>query len=77
MKTICAVIIVLCVVTTLVLFIAANRVDYQRRLKGWNGVPYHKFEYTNSKKLSRFLRTTCIVLLSVAGIATYGFFVFG
>lgn len=74
MKIIFAGIVALCLVTALGLFFLANHVDYKRRLKGWNGLPYHRTEYTSSKKLSRSLRTTCIVLLGVAGIATYGFF---
>ncbi len=72
-----AAIVVLCLVATIVLFFVANRVDYLRRVKGWNGTPFGKSEYSASKKQSRLLRTTCFVLLAVAGIAAYGYFVFG
>ena len=77
MKMIFAAIIALCLITTVVLFFVANRVDYLRRVKGWNGIPFEKSQYSSSKKQSRFLRTTCIVLLGVAGVALYGFVVFG
>ena len=77
MKLIFAAIIALCLLTTIVLFFVANRVDYLRRVKGWNGTKFAKSEYSASKKQSRFLRMTCFVLLGVAGLAVYGFFVFG
>lgn len=77
MKIIFAAIVALCLLTTIVLFFVANRVDYLRRVKGWNGIKFGKSEYSASKKQSRFLRTTCFVLLGVAGLAAYGYFVFG
>ena len=77
MKMIFAAIIALCLVATIVLFFVANRVDYLRRVKGWNGTPFGKSEYSASKKQSRLMRTTCFVLLAVAGLAVYGYFVFG
>ncbi len=77
MKLIFAAIVALCLLTTIVLFFVANRVDYLRRVKGWNGVPFGKTEYSASKKQSRFLRTACFVLLGAAGLAAYGYFVFG
>ena len=77
MKMIFAAIVALCLVATIVLFFVANRVDYLRRVKGWNGTPFGKSEYSASKKQSRLMRTTCFVLLGVAGLAAYGYFVFG
>ena len=77
MKIIFAAIIALCLVATIVLFFVANRVDYLRRVKGWNGTPFGKAEYSGSKRTSRLLRAICFVLLGIAGLATYGFFVFG
>jgi len=77
MKVIFAAIIALCLLATLVLFFLANSVDYKRRVKGWNGEPFEKSQYSASKKRSRFMRTACLVLLGVAGVAVYGFFVFG
>ena len=77
MKVIFAALAALCLLTTLVLFFVANRVDYQRRVKGWNGVLFEKSQYSSSKKQSRLLRTICFVLLGVAGVAVYGYFVFG
>lgn len=77
MKIIFAAIIALCLLATIILFFVANRVDYLRRVKGWNGTKFGKSEYSSSKKQSRFLRTTCFVLLGVAALAAYGYFVFG
>ena len=77
MKLIFAGLAALCLVATLVLFFVANRVDHLRRVKGWNGLPFEKSQYSASKKQSRWLRTACVVLLAVAFIAVYGFFVFG
>ncbi len=77
MKIIFEAIIALCLLATVVLFFVANRVDHLRRVKGWNGTKFGKSEYSTSKKQSRFLRTTCLVLLAVAGVAAYGYFVFG
>jgi len=77
MKILFAMIIAGSLMATLVSFFAANRVDHLRRMKGWNGVPFEKTEYSASKKQSRVLRNACIVLLGVAGVATYGYFVFG
>ena len=77
MKVIFAAITALCLLATIVLFFVANRVDYKRRVKGWNGEPFEKSQYSASKKTSRFMRTTCFVLLGVAGVAVYGYFVFG
>jgi len=77
MKVIFAALAALCLLTTLILFFVANRVDYMRRVKGWNGVPFEKSQYSSSKKQSRLLRTICFVLLGVAGVAVYGYFVFG
>ena len=76
MKIIFAAIIALCLITTAVLFLVANRVDYMRRVKGWNGIPFEKSQYS-SKKQSRSLRGICLVLLAVAAVAAYGYFVFG
>ncbi len=76
MKTIFEAVIALSLLTTVVLFFVANRVDHLRRIKGWNGVPFEKSQYSASKKQSRLLRTTCLVLLGVAALAAYGFFVF-
>ena len=72
-----AAIVALCLLAIVVLFFVANRVDYKRRVKGWNGTPFSKAEYSGSKRQSRLMRTTCFVLLGVAGLATYGYFVFG
>ncbi len=72
-----AAIVALCLLATIVLFFVANRVDYLRRVKGWNGTPFGKSEYSASKKQSRFMRTTCFVLLGLACMAAYGYFVFG
>ena len=77
MKMIFAAIIALCLVATIVLFFVANRVDHLRRIKGWNGTPFSKAEYSGSKRTSRLLRMSCVVLLGVAGLAFYGFVVFG
>jgi uncharacterized membrane protein YjgN (DUF898 family) len=77
MKVIFAAVIALSLVTTVALYFLANRVDYLRRVKGWNGTKFGKSEYSTSKKQSRFIRTTCFVLLGVAGLAAYGYFVFG
>ena len=77
MKPVFEAIIALCLLTTVVLFFMANRVDHLRRVKGWNGTPFGKTEYSASKKQSRWMRTTCLVLLGVAGLAVYGYFVFG
>ena len=77
MKPVFEAIVALCLLATAVLFVMANRVDYLRRVKGWNGTPFGKTEYSASKKQSRRLRTTCFVLLAVAGLAAYGYFVFG
>ena len=77
MKLIFAAIMGLSLLTTVVLYFVANRVDYLRRVKGWNGTKFGKSEYSGSKKQSRFLRTTCFVLIGVAGLAAYGYFVFG
>ena len=72
-----AAIIAVCLVAMIVLFFVANRVDYLRRVKGWNGTPFEKSQYSASKKQSRLMRTACFVLLGVAGVAAYGYFVFG
>jgi predicted PurR-regulated permease PerM len=77
MKMIFAAIIAFCLVVTIVLFFVANRVDYKRRVKGWNGTPFSKAEYSGSKRTSRLLRTSCLVLLAVAALAFYGFLFFG
>lgn len=77
MKIIFAAIVALCLLTAIVLFFVANRVDHVRRVKGWNGTKFGTSEYSASKKQSRFLRTTCFVLLGVAVLAAYGYFVFG
>jgi hypothetical protein len=77
MKVIFAAIAALCVLTTIVLFFVANSVDHKRRIKGWNGEKFEKSQYSASKKTSRFMRTTCFVLLGIAGVAVYGYFVFG
>ncbi len=77
MKLIFEAIIALCLLATVVLYFVANSVDNKRRIKGWNGDKFEKSQYSASKKRSRFLRTTCFVLLGVAGVAVYGFFVFG
>jgi hypothetical protein len=77
MKIIFATIIAVSLVATLVLFFAANRVDHLRRLKGWNGVPFGKTEYSASRRQSRLLRSLCLVLLGTAAVAVYGYFVFG
>lgn len=77
MKIIFATIIAGSLMATLVLFFAANRVDHVRRMKGWNGVPFAKAEYSTSRRQSRRLRQVCVVLLGVAGLGVYGYFVFG
>ncbi len=75
MRPIFEAIIALSVMVTVVLFFLANRVDHQRRIKAWNGVPFDKSQYSASKKQSRLLRTTCVALLGVAAVAAYCFFV--
>ncbi len=77
MKMIFVAIIALCLLAMLVLFLVANRVDYKRRVKGWNGTPFSKAEYSGSKRTSRLLRVTCLVLIGVAVLAVYGFVFFG
>ncbi len=59
------------------LTLVRGSLPYLRRVKGWNGTPFGKSEYSASKKQSRLLRTTCFVLLGLAGMAAYGYFVFG
>jgi len=77
MKMIFAAIVALCLVAITVLFFVANRVDYLRRVKGWNGTPFGKSEYSASKKQSRLMRTTCFILIGIAVLALYGFVFFG